>query len=86
MDLKIFQVFHKDYARPSKSSWLIPIGVSGYHPDGFLSDSLGDSISNLNKYYCELTVIYYLWKNVNYDYVGLYHYRRYLNFKIDNGF
>ena len=84
MSIKVFQVFHKQYRRPTATSWIHPIGVSGYHQDGFLSDSQGDNISYLNKYYCELTAIYYLWKNIKSDYIGLYHYRRYLNFKVDN--
>ncbi len=84
MNIKVFQVFHKQYLSPVSSSWVYPIGVSGYQQEGFLSDSDGESISNLNNYYCELTAIYYLWKNIKCDFIGLYHYRRYLNFKLDD--
>ena len=37
----------------------------------------GDNIDFLNPWYCELTGLYYLWKHVNDDIVGLEHYRRY---------
>lgn len=37
----------------------------------------GDNISAKNQYYCELTGIYWAWKNLNTDYIGLCHYRRY---------
>jgi len=36
-----------------------------------------DNIDNLNPWYCELTGLYYLWKHVDDDIVGLEHYRRY---------
>lgn len=43
----------------------------------------GVNMDFLNPWYCELTGLFYLWKNVNDDIVGLEHYRRYhLNSKL----
>lgn len=84
MDIKIYQTFHKPFARDNDCKWIVPIGVNGYTENNWLTDSLGDNISHLNKYYCELTTMYYVWKNQKHDYVGFYHYRRYLNYNLDN--
>jgi hypothetical protein len=43
-------------------------------------DNIGENISNLNPYFSELTVVYYIWKNyskLQMPYWGLCHYRRY---------
>lgn len=40
-------------------------------------DHDGDNIDFLNPWYCELTGLYYLWKHVDDDIVGLEHYRTY---------
>lgn len=40
-------------------------------------DDVGDNISEKNPYYCELTGLYYAYKNWKYDALGLVHYRRY---------
>ncbi|MCR5249107.1 MAG: DUF4422 domain-containing protein [Lachnospiraceae bacterium] len=39
-------------------------------------DDTGDNISSQNNRYCELTVGYWGAKNINSDYIGLYHYGR----------
>lgn len=58
-----------------------------------IRDDTGDSISKKNGNYCELTVLYWIWKNrlQNYskhsdkaDYYGLYHYRRILDLDGDD--
>lgn len=47
-----------------------------------LGDDTGDNISSKNKEYCELTAIYWAWKNLkDVDYIGLMHYRRYFETK-----
>ena len=45
-----------------------------------LKDNTGENISQKNKSYCELTTQYWAWKNIEADYYGFFHYRRYLSF------
>lgn len=68
------------------SDMYIPLHVGAQgktNPDGtpldlgFRKDNTGDNISEKNPYYCELTGLYYAWKNIDADYLGLVHYRRY---------
>ena len=47
----------------------------------YLKDSTGDNISEKNENFCELTGMYWIWKNVDADFYGMMHYRRYLSFE-----
>lgn len=44
--------------------------------DDILTDDTGNNISIKNRQYCEVTGIYWVWKNCHHDYVGFSHYRR----------
>lgn len=53
-------------------------------PPNMVLDNTGDNISEKNKKYCELTTQYWAWKNVEADYYGFCHYRRFLIMKENN--
>lgn len=56
----------------------IPIQVGAvYNKDlGIQKDSDGDNISVDNPYCSEMSAMYWIWKNVDADYKGLFHYKR----------
>lgn len=59
--------------------WETPIQVGAALTDQRIAevcDNTGDYISEKNKEYCELTALYWIWKNGRADYEGLCHYRR----------
>lgn len=82
-DIRIFVSTHKDVDF-FESEILQPIQVGSANADcrfgGVLHDDRGDNISDLNPMYCELTTQYWAWKNVEADYYGFCHYRRYFDF------
>lgn len=89
--------FHKD--RPLKNDrklprWLIPVQAGTALTQERVADVLDNSgvhISGRNANYCELTVLYWIWKNrlpaeggEKGKYWGLFHYRRWLDVNSDD--
>ena len=82
MDIKIIIAAHKKYEMPKDSIYMpIHVGAEGKEPIGFIGDNTGDNISTKNPNYCELTGLYWGWKNLNCDYIGVAHYRRHFSVK-----
>lgn len=78
MDIKILVATHKEYWLPKYDVYLpIHVGCKGQAEFGYVGDNTGYNISEKNKNYCELTGLYWAWKNLKCDYLGLCHYRRY---------
>lgn len=68
---------HKKYQMPEDSMYLpLQVGAEGKENFGYKRDNEGENISKKNPYYCELTGLYWAWKNLTNDYIGLAHYRR----------
>lgn len=77
IDTKIIVATHKKYEMPSDEIYLpVQVGKEGKASLGYIGDNNGDNISNKNSAYCELTGLYWGWKNLECDYMGLVHYRR----------
>lgn len=84
-DIKIVVATHKKYEMP-KDDMYIPLHVGaegkvdkdGKPLDfGYVRDDTGDNISARNANFGTQTGLYWLWKNVDAEYKGLVHYRRY---------
>lgn len=94
--VKIIIAAHKKYQMPKDEMYLpLHVGAEGkkdeYGNDldiGYVKDNTGDNISQLNSSFCELTGLYWAWKNLDTDYIGLTHYRRHfcINKKENNFF
>lgn len=83
-NIDIFICTHTNYNIPVTNDVYKLISCGSNPIDGAIMDNTGDNISRLNGFYCELTGIYWVWKNWNLkDYVGFCHYRRYFEF-LDN--
>ena len=81
--IRIFITTHKNVDKPD-SRILQPVQV-GLKPDSYrfpwaFHDDEGENISAKNPMYCELTTQYWAWKNIDAEYYGFCHYRRYFDF------
>jgi Domain of unknown function (DUF4422) len=88
--LRFFVSMYKDAPVPLCEHYSA-LGVGGYRPTTMslraFSDSVGDSISEKNFHYSELTAWYWIWKNViDVNTIGLCHYRRYFVLDENEGY
>jgi hypothetical protein len=78
-NIKVIVATHKKYQMPKDNLYLpLHVGAEGKEGIGYKKDNTGKNISKKNPFFCELTGLYWAWKNLKADYIGLVHYRRYL--------
>ena len=80
MNVQIFVASHKPYwicPDPIYTPILVGAAERDSFEDEWARDDVAENISQKNPTYCELTALYWAWKNSKADYVGLCHYRRY---------
>lgn len=77
---KVIIATHKKYKMPNDEMYVpVQVGREGKEDLGYQPDNEGENISSKNPYFCELTGLYWAWKNLNADYIGLIHYRRHFS-------
>ena len=81
-NVKILISCHKEVDYPKSACFLpVQVGAEGKKPLPHMQpDNEGDNISDRNFTYCELSAQYWAWKNLDADYIGQCHYRRYFYF------
>ena len=76
-EIKVIVAAHKAFWMPSDPLYVpVQVGAEGKEDLGFTPDNTGENISNRNANYCELTGLYWAWRNLDCEYLGLVHYRR----------
>lgn len=75
--VQIIVATHKKYRMPEDKMYLpLQVGAEGKPDLGYAKDNTGENISARNLSFCELTGLYWAWKNLDAEYIGLVHYRR----------
>jgi len=82
--MSMYFITHKPFAAPQEPGYkTLLVGAYRGHVFGDCFDDTGDNISEKNATFCELTGLYWLWKNCTDDYVGICHYRRLFSRSMD---
>lgn len=92
-NIKIIIATHKTYRMPADDIYMpVHVGAEGKTDDkgnqldlGYTMDNTGENISAKNASFCELTGMYWAWKNLDADFTGLAHYRRHFSVKKKSG-
>lgn len=84
MKTSIYTAYH-GFAPLISSKTVVPIhvgrGIAQEPLHGMIGDNSGESISERNPEYCELTALFWAWKNdLDSDWLGLMHYSRVFDF------
>lgn len=80
--VKIIVATHKPYRMPDDPIYFpLHVGSAGKADIGYPGDDTGENISLRNGALCELTGLYWAWKNLDADFIGLVHYRRHFTAK-----
>src|SRR6056297_899620 len=78
--VKIYSFYYKNTTVPVNDDLYCPVmagnALKNDH-QGMTGDDTGDSISEKNLWFSELTGIYWVWKNTKQEITGCCHYRRY---------
>lgn len=75
--LTMYMVTHKEVKDIPSGRTPIFVG-NGKNSNNYLRDITGDNISKKNKNFCELTALYWIWKNDrDSEFVSIEHYRRF---------
>lgn len=78
MKIEVYVISHKEFEKPKIDCYKsLLVGADYNNAKLDIADNVGDNISWKNKNYCELTGLYWMWKNSKADILGLCHYRRY---------
>ncbi len=76
--IRIIVATHRLYTMPAEAMYLpVQAGAACHGKLPYTGDDTGEHISERNGQYCELTALYWGWKNLPAEALGLCHYRRY---------
>lgn len=80
MKIKVMVAAHKEFPMPENKDLYMPVlvGATKNYKEGidYQRDDEGENISSKNPNFNELTAVYWAWKNLDADAIGLVHYRR----------
>ena len=76
--MAVYVATHKAYDVIDRFGYVpLHVGAAGGQDLPYTKDNTGEHISEKNPHFCELTGLYWIWKNTKDTYKGLVHYRRY---------
>ncbi len=78
-DICVYVITHKKIEKIRTEGYrILLVGAckNNRFENDYIHDDTGDNISEYNDSYCELTGLYWMWKNSREDIIGLVHYRR----------